>query len=386
MSSGVKVSIIVLNLNRSGLTSDCVKAVMANTEVGLYETIVVDNGSSAEQLDQLVIPPSVALLRLNRNMFFGEANNIGVESANGEYVVFLNNDVKVTAGWLTAMLKVFDNHVRVGAVGPKFLFPDGSLQEAGAYLLPEGGTVQMRIEQMAFPSTGVKGIPVVDYCSAACLLMRKNDFLNLGGFDPIFDPAYFEDVDLAVRLRSVGLFSYYCGQAAVFHEQNATSRQIWTVQQLSSYFAASRDRFTERWGNYIIRRMHGSYEPEALPPVRWKAEAGPNAKDRIILYSANPITASEASRRLLLAASAFQHSHDVIIAADEAVSRCRIYSLCRGFGIELASFRTRNIADLPESSDDLVVTFDIDGPTASHHFKNHIKFECEGDKLLNLRN
>ena len=383
MSISAKVSIIILNLNRSASTRDCVKAVIENTDSGLYEIIVVDNGSSFDQVEQLIIPPSVSLLRLNRNMFFGEANNIGAEHAIGEYVVFLNNDVTVTSGWLTAMLEAFHSNLRVGAVCPKFLFPDGSLQEAGAYILPEGETVQMRIEQTAFSKADADNVQVVDYCSAACVLMKKRDFLGLGGFDPIFEPAYFEDADLGVRLRSLGLFSYYCSQAVVFHEQNATSRRIWTVEQLSHYFAANQRKFASRWGGYIQRRMREPCEPEALPPVIWEEETAPDGKDRLILYSCNPIGASEASRELLLVASAFQNSHDVIIAADEVVSRCRIYSLCRAFGIELALFRARNISDVTESKGDLMVTFDIDGPTVGR-FKNQLRFECDGDKLLEL--
>jgi GT2 family glycosyltransferase len=67
-----------------------------------------------------------ALVRLNRNAGFGEANNIGVEGANGEYIVFINNDVKISSGWVSRMLEVFDHNPYVGAVGPQFLFPDGS--------------------------------------------------------------------------------------------------------------------------------------------------------------------------------------------------------------------------------------------------------------------
>lgn len=380
MSASAKVSVIVLSLNRSSLTCDCVKAVIENTEAGSYDLIVVDNGSSAEEAERLVLPQSVALLRFNRNMFFGEANNIATERSDCEYIVFLNNDVKVTSGWLAGMLAVYDSHARVGAVGPQFLFPDGSLQEAGAYILPEGGTVQLRT---ALPTLSSDGIHVVDYCSAACLLMKRKDFLGLGGFDPIFDPAYFEDVDLAVRLRSVGLFSYCCSHVAVFHEQNATSRQIWTADQLSNYFDTNRQRFSARWGDYLQRRMYEPCEPEALPPVAWQAEAAPTGKARMIVYSADPINASEGSRRLLLTACAFQHSHDIIIAADEIISRCRVYSLCREFGIELASFRSRNISDVAEIGNDLVVTFGVEGDTRGR-FKSQITFERDGDRLIGL--
>jgi GT2 family glycosyltransferase len=384
MSSNPKFSIIIANLNRAALTHDCVKSVMENTERDSYEIIVVDNGSNIDQVEHLLVQPSYfALVRLNRNVGFGEANNIGVERANGEYIVFLNNDVRVSSGWLSRLLEVFDHHSHVGAVGPKLLFPDGSLQEAGGYILPDGRTVRLGRNEKVLPASYVDGIQVTDYCSAACLLVKKGDFIGLGGFDPIFEPAYFEDVDLAVRLRSVGLFSYYCGQAIAFHEENTTSRCLWTEELLNSYIDTNRRKFTTRWGRYLQRRLDEPCEPDPLPAVTWKAEAGANGKRRIILYSSSSIQASEASQRLLLVASAFQDELDVIIASDEVVSRCRIYSLCRSFGIQLSSFRTRKISDVSESDDDLMVTFDIDGQTHGW-FKNQIEFESNGERLLDL--
>jgi len=385
MSVSPKVSIIILNLDRADLTRDCIKSVIENTEDGFYEIIVVDNGSGVDQVKRLLTPPSseFSLLRLNRNMFFGEANNIGAERVVGEYIVFLNNDIKVTSGWLPGMLDVFEHNAHVGAVGPKFLSPDGSLQEAGAYILPEGRTLQFGKDEKDLPASYVDGTQAVDYCSAACLLMKRREFLDLGGFDPIFDPAYYEDVDLAIRLRSIGLFSYYCGRAAVFHEGNVTSRRIWTDEIRNSYVAANQRKLVTRWGAYLQRRIDEPCEPDALTPVKWQAEAGSNGKRRIILYSSNPIKASEGARRLLLVACAFQKTHDVIIAANEVISRCRVYSLCREFRIELASFRTRNIADVSESADDLIITFDIEC-TTSAHFKNQISFERDGHRLLDL--
>jgi GT2 family glycosyltransferase len=385
MPTRTKVSIIILNLDRADLTSQCVKSVRENTEAGSYEIIVVDNGSGVDDVKQVMMLQSsdTTLLPLNRNMFFGEANNIGAEKANGEYVLFLNNDVEVTSGWLVRMLQVFDSNLPVGAVGPKLLFPDGSLQEAGAYILPDGMTVRVG-KELELPEFYLGGIQVVDYCSAACLLIKRDDFLNLGGFDPIFEPAYCEDVDLAVRLRSIGLFTYYCGQAEVFHELSATSRRIWTNEILQNHSANNQRKFVTRWGSYLRRRINEPCEPEPRPLVNWEAEHEVNGKRRIVLYSSNPLDTSETSRRLLLVACAFEDTHDVIIAADEVISRLRVYSLCREFGIELGSFRTRKISDLTQATNDIMITFDdIDGHTCEL-FESQIRFETNGEELLDL--
>jgi GT2 family glycosyltransferase len=253
MQTNSKVSIIIANRNRADLTLNCVDAVAKHTDDGLYEIVVVDNGSAANEVEMLIraSPHLFRIIALNRNAFFGEANNIGVEDAAGEYILFLNNDVIVTHGWLDQLLTALNNEFRAGAVGSKFLFPDGKLQEAGAYIRADGWTVQLGGGAMRLPPGYVDTTQVVDYCSAACLLMRKSDFLSLGGFDPIFDPAYFEDCDLAVRLRSRGLFTYYCGRAVVYHHVGATSGREWTTDQRNAIISVNHDKFVKRWSGFF---------------------------------------------------------------------------------------------------------------------------------------
>ena len=323
------------------------------------------------------------LIALNRNLFFGEANNIGVENAAGEYVVFLNNDVNVTHGWLNQLLSVLNNEFRAGAVGPKFLYPDGKLQEAGAYIRSDGWALQLGKGGMSIAACYVDTTQVVDYCSAACLLMRKSDFLNLGGFDPIFDPAYFEDADLALRLRSLGLLTYYCGQAVVYHQAEVTSRVEWTTERRNGFISANHDRFVKRWGGFLKRRLDEDCEPDALPPLKWEPERASSALDTALLYSSIPLVASETSRRLLEVASALEELFDVVIAADERFSRCRVYSLCREFGVGLNSFRVRRISEIDQSKCGNIVTFGED-KAAVHISSPHVVFEREGHKLLQI--
>lgn len=382
MRADPKVSIIIVNRNLANLTLNCVDAVVAHTEVGLYEIIVVDNGSDAVEVEMLSASSgNFRLIALNRNMHFGEANNIGVENAAGEYILFLNNDALVTRDWLNQLLTVLRNEFRAGAVGPKFLYPDGKLQEAGGYMRADGWVVQLGLGGTRLPSGYVDTTQVVDYCSAACLLMRKNDFLSLGGFDPIFDPCYFEDSDLAMRLRSRGLFTYYCGQAVVYHHGQLTARREWTADQLSGFISANHDKFVSRWGSFLKRRLSENCDPDNLQPITWEPETVSGASDAVALYSSIPLAASETSCRLLEVASALQELFDVIIAADEAFSRCRVYSLCREFGVELSSFRVRRISEVDQSKCRAIVVFGKLGP-ACHISGPYVEFEHDGLKLL----
>jgi GT2 family glycosyltransferase len=380
---GPKVSIVIVNLDRAALTLDCVKSIVAHTERDLYEIIVVDNGSAATEAEMLTrAPHQFTLIPLDRNMFFGEASNIGAEQGSGDCVLFLNNDVKVTAGWLDALLAALNTEYRAGVVGPKIVYPNGELQEAGCVVRPDGWGVQIGKSGMRLPPSFIDATRIVDYCSGACLLMDRKVFLDLGGFDPIFDPAYFEDVDLAIRLRSIGLFAYYCGEATVCHEESVTSNRIWSAEQRNEHIRVNHDRLVRRWGRYLEGRIDRDLEPKALAPMMWEPQSAPTGRDAVVLYSPDPLKASESSKSLLRVAAVFQDGYDVIIAADATYSRCRIYSLCREFGVTLTSFKVRRFADIDQATCSLIVSF---GAEQGRQFSaRHLSFERDGLELLAL--
>jgi GT2 family glycosyltransferase len=373
------VSIIILNFNNAQLTLGCIGAVVEHTRPGSYEIIVVDNGSRFLDANVLLSASQntseFRVVRLSTNRFFGEANNIGVEHALGEHVLFLNNDVKVTPGWLEGLMEALNREHGAGAVGPRMLYPDGRLQEAGAFIRPDGWVVQFG-KASTPPAWYLESNQVVDYCSAACLLMRISDFLNSGGFDPLYDPAYFEDVDLAIRLRSVGLFVYYCKEVAVYHEENATSRLVWTNDEMQAHIAINHRRLVQRWGGYLQQRLADDCEPQALPSIRWEPEADRRGKDLALIYAAEPISISPTAESLLKVACDLQDVYDVVIASDEIVSRCRVYSLARQFGLPLTSFRTRRLQEVNQA--DCAVIVSLEGDAGSCDLANpHFVLERE---------
>src|SRR6185436_7993423 len=97
-------------------------------------------------------------------------------------------------------------------------------------------------------------VRIVDYCSAACLAVSKDLFVGLGGFDPLYHPGYYEDVDLCFKMRSAGKFTYYCPRSTVIHLANATSVDVWGWPQLRTIIENSRNKFLERWGDYLRSR------------------------------------------------------------------------------------------------------------------------------------
>jgi hypothetical protein len=172
------VSIIILNWNRSDMTLLCLHYLWQHTSGHSYEVIVVDNGSRPDELkllhDNAVLP---RIIELRTNRYFGEANNLGVEAARGRYICLLNNDAFVHDAWLAPLGSFMEANPQAGAVGPRFLYPDGRLQEAGALVDAEGSVIQIgKGEAAEDPKFG--SVRKVDYVSAACVLMRRKEFLR----------------------------------------------------------------------------------------------------------------------------------------------------------------------------------------------------------------
>jgi GT2 family glycosyltransferase len=341
--SPLKISVIIVNWNRSELTLRCIDSVIRFSNDIACEIIVVDNGSERPELELLKsrAPRSIKIITLVENLFFGEANNIGAEASDAEYILLLNNDVCITQDTLASLLKVFDDELCVGAVAPKFLFPDGRTQEAGAFIWSNGWTFQQGKFGAEFEDKFKLGNHPVDYCSAACLLIRRDVFLGVEGFDPLFDPAYFEDVDLALRLKSIGLHTYFCADTVVHHDEHGTSSEIWSSAQLNEVTIQNHAKFFNRWRTYLEERLG----LELVEPHLCPSDAGPEGRGRrlprrrILLCASTMMAMSDECENLLRIAAALEEDFDIILAASERCSRARVYSLCRDLGIRLKNFQ-----------------------------------------------
>jgi hypothetical protein len=168
--------------------------------------------------------------------------------------------------------------------------------------------------------------------------MRRQHFLELCGFDPLYEPAYYEDVDLALRLRSIGLLTYYCGEAVVVHQENATSNTMWTPRHFEELISKSHGRFAKRWGEYLEARMTQDCEPNPLPALRWQPEPKAPVPNAVALYLDESLALNETSKCFLAAAGALNAIRPVTLVFNTIYSRCRVYSLCRHFGVELPQF------------------------------------------------
>jgi GT2 family glycosyltransferase len=256
-----EVSVVILNFNRSDLTKDCLEALWTNTRGYRYEILVVDNGSAPDEVQKLADAGThFRLIRLPENRHFGAGCNIGAQQSKGRYLVFLNNDAFVTSDWLAPLIRLFVDHSDAGAVGPRLIYPDGRRQEAGAFINETGDNLQVGMVKAYHPGEELE-TRIVDYCSGACLAIPKQVFNELGGFDPIYDPAYYEDVDLCFKIAAAQKFVYYCPASTVVHVLNATSASVWSAVELQKIVAASRQKFLSRWGDWLRARAENREIP-----------------------------------------------------------------------------------------------------------------------------
>src|SRR5262249_50553524 len=124
---------------------------------------------------------------------------------------------------IAAMLNAYDAVGDCGIAGPVFRYPDGLLQEAGAFLRPNGDVIQRGKFDQTFSVERLAAYETVDYVSGACLMIRPKTFCSIGGFDERFDAsAYYEDVDLCMRVRQGGLTVQLARDALCYHLENTT--------------------------------------------------------------------------------------------------------------------------------------------------------------------
>ncbi|HKI21109.1 MAG TPA: glycosyltransferase family 2 protein, partial [Isosphaeraceae bacterium] len=218
----VDVSIVIPVYNHVRDTVACLESIKGSRPDATYEVIVVDDGSSDGTQKILSRIEGLVTIRNPRNEGFIGSCNRGAAAARGEHIVFLNNDTTVTEGWLDALVATFRNMPGTGLAGAKLIYPNGRLQEAGGVIWRDAsGWNYGRGDDPDHPRYNFTR--EVDYCSGACIMVPRDLFHELGGFDRSYSPAYYEDTDLAFKIRHAGHKVIYQPMARIIHHEGLTS-------------------------------------------------------------------------------------------------------------------------------------------------------------------
>ena len=215
-----------------------------------FEVIVVDNASDPETRALFERIDGATVLLNDENTGFGPACNAGAAQARGDYLLFLNPDVDLMPGALRALLDTFGEFDDVGIAGARLVFPGGLLQEAGANFRDDAQTTHPYGRGGADPFAAEASFArEVGYVSGAVLMIEAGLFRQLGGFDDLFAPAYFEDTDLCVRCHQAGRRVVYQPRAIAIHVENVTSARRDDVEQLLD---RNRARFRDRHAAWLF--------------------------------------------------------------------------------------------------------------------------------------
>lgn len=222
------VSVIIPNFNGSSLLRMFLPKVIQETRYpnGCIEIIVVDNGStdnSCEVVEKFY--PSVRLIKLNKNYGYGRACNVGAKVAKGEFLVFLNNDILVTKDWLIELVNIAVREKDVGICGSKILFLENPslVDYAGGYLHILGGGISLFIWKEDH-TVLIRSPTDVGYVCGACLLVKREVFKKLGGFDNDYF-MYSDEGDLCWRCWLQGYRVVFVPSSVVYHKKEASIKR-----------------------------------------------------------------------------------------------------------------------------------------------------------------
>ena len=272
-----RLSVVVLSWNTREILRACLVALQRDGYPAPREVVVVDNASHDGSADMVAAEFTwVRLVRNATNLLFAEGNNQGARLASGEYLCLMNSDIEVRPGALLALEEFLASHPDYGAVVPKLLNPDGSVQRACARFpglldplfqstflgrFPPGTWVKLYRNMVDFDHQRSRD---VEQPPAACFMMRRQEYLAVGGFDPVLG-LFFNDVDLCRRLWRAGRRIRYLAEAEALHRRGSSTRASGLTGDLhwyrnrTAYYRKHYGPLAARWVRAVGRMWSFEY-------------------------------------------------------------------------------------------------------------------------------
>jgi GT2 family glycosyltransferase/glycosyltransferase involved in cell wall biosynthesis len=254
-----KVSVLIPVYGKVEYTLACLKSIADNPPKASFEVIVLDDRSPDDSVQILRQVKNLNVIINHKNLGFLRSCNNGALHAKGEYLFLLNNDTQVTPGWLDELLNTFTAFPSCGLAGSKLIYPDGLLQEAGGIVWQDGSAWNYGSRQDP-TQPQFNYARQADYISGASIMVPVKLWQELGGFDEVYAPAYYEDTDLAMRIRERGLEVIYQPLSEVVHFEGISSGTD-TTQGIKAYQVVNGEKFLYRWKDTLTKHRPNGVEP-----------------------------------------------------------------------------------------------------------------------------
>lgn len=244
-SARPRVSIVMPVYNEYRMTVFCLQSLLDTTTGVDYEVILADDASTdlTSTIGERI--KGIEIVRADENQGFVDNCKNGAIHARGEYQLFLNNDTAFTDGWLANMVAIMDADPAAGIVGPMLLFGNGQLQEAGGIIWDDASGWNFgRTDDPGKPEYNY--LKETDYVSGACLLIRRTLWEELGGFDPRYSPAYYEDTDLCFAVRAAGYRVLYQPASKVYHFEGISNGTDLS-SGVKKHQVENKEKFLKKW-------------------------------------------------------------------------------------------------------------------------------------------
>ena len=266
------VSIIIPNKDNRDILKKCIDSILQKSTYDNYEIIVVENNSTEpETFDyykKIEKDDRIRVIKWEKDFNFSAINNFAVKHANGEYIIFLNNDIEVkTPSWVEGML---GNAQRsdVGIVGCRLIYPDNTIQHAGV-VIGIGGIAANIFTNLPAARSGYmhRASTQVDYSAvtAACMMISKSLFERIGGFEGKLTVA-FNDIDLCLRVREQDYLVVYDAYVEMIHYESKTRGSEDTEEKVRR-FQSEIEYMRTRWID-ILKNGDPYYNPN-LTLSKW---------------------------------------------------------------------------------------------------------------------
>jgi glycosyltransferase involved in cell wall biosynthesis/SAM-dependent methyltransferase len=278
------VSLIIPTRNGLSLIRQCVDSIAGRTRYANYEILIVDNNSddpaTLDYFEELHADPRIRIIRDERPFNFSALNNTAAGQAQGEYLCLMNNDIEIISpDWLDEMVSLA-NQPGVGAVGAQLWYPDNTAQHSGI-IIGLGGVAGHSHKHFPRNHPGYFGrarlMQTLSAVTAACLVVRKAIYQEVGGLDEVNLPIAFNDVDFCLRVAKAGYRNVWTPYAEMYHHESA-SRGYEDTPQKQARFTKEVNYMKQHWGERLL--SDPAYNPNlticsedfslAWPPRVWE--------------------------------------------------------------------------------------------------------------------